>query len=104
MIPRTWGLCHSNWVGFNYHKLRIPHELPCLEGVLVYTSQKEARNWQRHWLARKGRKGGLAEHQEGREKGGAHCLDMDKSVRRATSLALAGSYAQACRLVLETGS
>ncbi len=27
---------------------------------------------------------GLAEHQEGREKGGAHCLDMDKSVRRAT--------------------
>ncbi len=38
---------------------------------------------------------GLAEYQEGREKGGAHCLDMEKSVRRATraiSLALAGSY------------
>ncbi len=44
---------------------------------------------------------GLAEYQEGREKGGAHCLDMEKSVRRATraissALALAGSYAQAC--------
>ncbi len=50
---------------------------------------------------------GLAEYQEGREKGGAHCLDMEKSVRRATraiSLALASSYAQACRSVLETGS
>ncbi len=50
---------------------------------------------------------GLAEYQEGREKGGAHCLDMEKSVRRATravSLALAGSYAQACPSVLETGS
>ncbi len=46
---------------------------------------------------------GLAEYQEGREKGGAHCLDMEKSVRRATravSLALAGSYAQACPSVL----
>ncbi len=50
---------------------------------------------------------GLAEYQEGREKGGAHCFDMEKSVRRATramSLALAGSYAQACPSVLETGS
>ncbi len=50
---------------------------------------------------------GLAEYQEGRERGGAHCLDMEKSVRRATraiSLALAGSYAQACPSVLETGS
>ncbi len=50
---------------------------------------------------------GLAEYQEGREKGGAHCLDMEKSVRRATraiSLTLAGSYAQACPSVLETGS
>ncbi len=51
---------------------------------------------------------GLAEYQEGRERvRGAHCLDMDKSVRRATraiSLALAGSYAQACPSVLETGS
>ncbi len=50
---------------------------------------------------------GLAEYQEGKEKGGAHCLDMEKSVRRATraiSLALAGSYAQACPSVLETGS
>ncbi len=52
---------------------------------------------------------GLAEYQEGREKGGAHCLDMEKSVRRATSYelstrSLAGSYAQACPSVLETGS
>ncbi len=47
---------------------------------------------------------GLAEYQEGREKGGAYCLDMEKSVRRAISLALAGSYAHACRSVLETGS
>ncbi len=50
---------------------------------------------------------GLAEYQEGREKGGAHCLDMKKSVRRATraiSLALAGSYTQACPSILETGS
>ncbi len=47
---------------------------------------------------------GLAEYQEGRERGGAHCLDMEKSVRRAISLALAGSYAQACPSVIETGS
>ncbi len=50
---------------------------------------------------------GVAEYQEGRERGGAHCLDMEKSVHRATraiSLALAGSYAQACPSVLETGS
>ncbi len=50
---------------------------------------------------------GLAEYQEGRERGGVHCLDMEKSVRRATraiSLALAGSHAQACPSVLETGS
>ncbi len=44
---------------------------------------------------------GLAEYQEGREKGGLTAWTyMDKSVRRATSLALAGSYAQACRSVL----
>ncbi len=50
---------------------------------------------------------GFAEYQEGRKRGGAHCLDMEKSVRRATramSLVLAGSYAQACPSVLETDS
>ncbi len=67
----------------------ILHELPslllCLEGARVFTSQKEARHWQRHWLVTgKDRWVGLAEHQEGRQKGGAHCLDMDKLVRRAT--------------------
>ncbi len=36
---------------------------------------------------------GLAKHQEGWEKGGAHCLDMASYiVRRARSLALATSY------------
>ncbi len=35
---------------------------------------------------------GLAKHQEGWRKGGAHCLDIDKLVRRARSLALATSY------------
>ncbi len=35
----------------------------------------------------------LAEHQEGREKGGAHCLDTSASLY----ISLAWSYAQACR-------
>ncbi len=47
-------------------------------------------------------------HQEGWRKGGAHCLDMDKLVRRARSLALAKSYThKLCRLfskVFETVS
>ncbi len=33
-IYLTCGLYHRNWVGFNYHKLCIPHKLPCLEGTL----------------------------------------------------------------------
>ncbi len=31
----TWGLYHSNWVGFNIVKLRISHKLPYLEGALI---------------------------------------------------------------------
>ncbi len=58
IIFPAWGLYHSNWVGFNYHKLRIPHKLPCLEGALIFIldlhSQKEAR----HMLARAGQMSG----------------------------------------------
>ncbi len=25
ILPHLRGLYHGNWVGFNYHKLRIPH-------------------------------------------------------------------------------
>ncbi len=35
---------------------------------------------------------GLTKHQEGWKKVGAHCLDMDKLVRRTRNLALATSY------------
>ncbi len=49
----VWGLTTINPSPIEH----IPHKLPCLEGALVYTSQKEALHWQRHWLARKGRMG-----------------------------------------------
>ncbi len=35
---------------------------------------------------------GLAEYQEGRERGGAHCLYMEKSVRRATLLSTTSEF------------
>ena len=45
-FPRLFITLHYLGGVYNYHKLRIPHELPCLEGALVFNievhSQKEA--------------------------------------------------------------
>ncbi len=51
----SFGVCiiATEWVGFNYHKLGIHLKLPCLEGVLILHSPKEARHW------------GLAKYQKG---------------------------------------
>ncbi len=84
-----------------YSKLHT-HKLPCLEGALVFTSQKEARDWQRHWLARKGWMGG-ARWTLGRQEKGCGSLLTSQYVELHEQKA----YAQACRsfsLVFETGS
>ena len=73
------------------------HKFSCLEGVLVFTSQKEARHWQRHLVGKErgqmGARGSL--NKEDRKRGGAHCIShcMDQYVE----LHGAGSCAQACR-------
>ncbi len=62
----------------------IPHKLPCLRAHwLLLAKNKLETGRDTGWQGKDGWVG-LAEHQEGREKGGAHCLDMDKSVRTAT--------------------
>ena len=55
------GVCIIATGWFNYHKLSIPHKLPCLEGALIlyyqveiYRAKKEAR----HLMVRAGQMGG----------------------------------------------
>ncbi len=50
-IYPKWGLYHSNWVGFNYHKL------PCLEGALIFKLDLHSKKEARHLLAREGQMG-----------------------------------------------
>ncbi len=75
-------------MGFNYHKLHAGTFLiNCLALRAHYSfyqlKKKLDTGGDTGWQGKEGWVG-LAEYQEGREKGGAHCLDMDKSVRRAT--------------------
>ncbi len=70
IIATGWGLTTIN---------SRTHWFLLAKKKLIHVDTGRDTGWQRKegWV-------GLAEHQEGRKKGGAHCLDMDKSVRRAT--------------------